>query len=305
MELGWYRNAWKARQMVTDEEIKIMQSCVPIHELVNLKYKKDIVFPSGEFYNFNLSILPEKDNLVAWRCANFPPQTIVNGKVSYVAKGKLDETLSEIKKINFRGYGIRLMNEYNSMEDPKLFVWKSNTWCLFVRPNRNITKIIMILLNLDTQESIILPDPKGRPFTKNWMPLVQDDKLFFVTDVFPTDVYELINEELIQVEVKNKTTKPFIVHGGSNILKFNNRNIGLVHGRFEYELKKWFYWHAVASWDDEWNIKLGRPFIFERAGVEFSLCLTKDGSDFLIPYSVNDDGVSIIGISEEEFRKLV
>ena len=277
-----------------------------IDSLIPIQERKRIIFPDDNFYNFNFSIL-EGTNKVAFRNSDFPPQTNVAGKCSFISIGNLvNDQLEDLSRIRFRGYGFPLWDRYNGMEDPKLFNWLGDDWCLFVRPNHSISKIIMVMLNLDSGKHIFLDDPEGRPFTKNWMPYVDGDKLYFVVDVDPLNVYELVDDRLVNVYKSNRKIDNRLIHGGSNLIELGGRLVCLVHGMFETDQGKWFYWHSLMSCNKDWTgQKLGRSFYFEKEGIEFSLSVSRDGSDILIPYSVHDDGVSILRIEENNFKGLL
>ena len=277
-----------------------------IDSIISIKERKRVVFPDNNFYNFNLSIL-EGTSKVAFRSADFRPQTNVSGKYSFISIGNLvDDQLENLTRIRFRGYGFPLWDRYNGMEDPKLFNWQGDEWCLFVRPNHSISKIIMIMLNLNSGKHIFLDDPEGRPYTKNWMPYVDGDKLYFVVDVDPLNVYELVNDKLVNVYKSTRKIDNRLIHGGSNLIEIEGRLVCLVHGMFESAPRSRFYWHSLMSCNKDWSgQKVGRSFYFEKEGIEFSLSLSRDGSDMLIPYSVHDDGVSILRIQEDSLKGLL
>lgn len=277
-----------------------------IDSLIAVEQRKNIIFPEDGFYKFNLSIL-QGTNKIAFRSADFRPQTNIAGKCSFISVGNLiDDRLEDLDRLRFHGYGMPLWDRYNGMEDPKLFEWQGEEWCLFVRPNHSISRIIMIMLNLNSGKHIFLDDPEGRPYTKNWMPYVDGNNLYFIIDVDPLNVYELIDGKLINAYKSMRKIDNRVIHGGSNVIELDDRLACLVHGMFEVEPSKWFYWHSLMSCNKDWTgQKLGRSFFFEKEGIEFSLSLSKEKDDILIPYSVHDDGVSILRIKEDNFKGLL
>lgn len=275
-----------------------------IHDLIKIESDKKINFPVGN-YSFNLSILDhEGKNLVAFRNSNAIPYSNAAGKFSCIYTGELsDDQIINLEKINFHGYSARLWDRYNGMEDPKIFLWKDDLWCLFVRPNHSITKIFMVMLNLNTGQYITLKDPEGRQFTKNWMPYVKDGELHFVVDVSPFSLYQLVGEELKLIKRNDGLGYP--ISGGSNIINFDDKLVAVVHGKVELNRKR-SYWHAIAQWDKNFNnMKLGKQFVFGEGGVEFCLSIENKNNKMLIPYSLNDDGVNLIQVEEKEFGKLL
>ena len=279
---------------------------VRLDDIVPIKSKSDIIFTNNNLYNFNLSQLDGTEK-IAFRSSDFKPQANISGKHSFITIANLvnDEIKNE-ERIRFRGYGIPLWDRYNGMEDPKLFNWRGNEWCLFARPNYNISKIIMMMINLDTKEYIYLDDPEGRPHTKNWMPYIDGNNLYFIVDVNPLSVYKLIGSKLFPIHKEKIKIDQRVIHGGSNLIKIDDRLVGIVHGMFELVPENWFYWHSVMSCNEDWTgQRVGRSFFFEREGIEFCLSLSRNNKEISIPYSVNDNGVSIIKIEEETFRNLL
>jgi hypothetical protein len=288
---------------MVNSESEIFKKSKKISELININKKIKFDPPYTDYDSFNMSIIGNKS---CFRNSNFRPKSNAAGKNSFLSMAEIDDNvLSNLKKINYRGFNVPLWDRYNGMEDPKLIEWKEELWCLFVRPNHHINKIWMILLNLETGKSYHLFDPAGRNFTKNWMPLVKDDRLFFVTDVDPFMVYEFLDEKLHIIHSSSKKY-PFLIHGSSNIIEFDNKFLGIIHGRFEYEPKNWFYWHSFMSWDRDWlEMKMGQVFYFENKQVEFCLSWEIIENKIRIPYSVEDANMSMLEFDIDQLGVLL
>lgn len=276
-----------------------------IDELVDIVDVFKIDFSSIPNISFNMSMLNVDEEIhVAFRNSTVIPYTNAAGKNSSIYVGKLiDKKLTDLKPINFHGYSVPLWDRYNGMEDPRLFLWRGQRWCLFVRPNHSITKIFMVMINLDTEEHHFLDDPDGRPFTKNWMPYVVDSRLYFVVDTSPFSLYEFEDGKLKLV--KKDDGLGFPVFGGSPVVELNERLVAVVHGKKEDDEGKRTYWHSIATWDKDFNdMRIGKKFIFEKEGIEFCLSMNID-NDITFAYSVHDNGVSVMTIDKESFGNLL
>jgi hypothetical protein len=285
----------------------IYNAQVPIESIVNIKSRMLVEDLDNNLLNFNMSMIDVNDKkFIALRSTDFRPPTKYAGKLSYISTGHLEgNKIIDASSIRLNGYGIRLWDKYNSMEDPRLIEWRGDVWCLFTRPNFYISNITMGMVNLRTMDWTLFDDPKSRDFSKNWMPYVHRDKLYLVTDTDPFSMYEVVDNKLEPVIVKPNKMYNFDIHGSSNVIDMLDRRITLIHGR-EMSGRTWTYWHRFISWNDRWEDPvMGKPFFFEKKGVEFSLCLLKENDCITIPYSVDDESISILKIDNQEFGKLL
>jgi len=287
--------------------------CKRIDQLVVVNEKIDLGEHHSDLYDFNMSMIDIDGTLnIAFRsCNTIRFDRISHGDWSFINTGKIiNNKLSDIEKVYFHGMGIPRSLYYDGMEDPRLFVWNKQRWMLFVRPNLTISTIKLILLNLDTKESIFLEDPLNRPFNKNWMPYVdKNDQLFLITDISPFLVYKLVDKKMEKVEIFDPLPEsPYDLHGSSNVININNKLIGLIHSRVDKKVAqdKFLYWHAFCSWDEDWsNMKIGVPFIFEEPGIEFCTSILERNENILMSYSIADQGMNILCVPKEEFGKLL
>lgn len=303
MEYGWRKHAWKARQMV-GSEIDLLELSRPLPSLVRVREKMVFSQPYDGYDSFNMSVLGD---ICSFRSSNFRPKSNASGKHSFISTGKIDnDRIFDMKKLEHRGFNVPLWDRYNGMEDPKLIVWRDELWCLFARPNHSITRIGMRMISLNTGKSYSIQDPLSRDFSKNWMPVVIGNKLLLVTDVDPLMVYEFENGTMIPVHMEHRKKNNFLVHGGSNIISIGGNFIGIVHGRFEFERGRWFYWHAIANFQQNFNdVVIGRPFYFEDRQIEFCLSIDKRDNNLVVPYSVDDATLSMLKFDLESLEVLM
>jgi hypothetical protein len=285
-------------------ERDIFVSALPVSEIVGSQNIVDFGQPYEGYDSFNMSILNGK---CCFRNSNFRPKSNAAGKHSFLSLGSVKGgNVTDLRKLNYRGYNVPLWDRYNGMEDPKLIRWRGEIWCLFVRPNHQINKIWMVLLNTNNGDSYQIDDPIGRNFTKNWMPLVKDDRLFLVTDIDPFMVYEFVDGNMKLIHASDRKSFPVLIHGSSNILELDEKFVGVVHGRFEYEPRKWFYWHSMMSWSKDWLVqKIGRPFYFDDKQIEFCMSWEISDGKVRIPYSTNDNTLKMISFEIDRLGVLL
>lgn len=289
------------------------ETCKKIDDLVLIKEKISLGEYHSDLYDFNMSMIDinGKINIAFRSCNNIKFHTTRVGDWGFINTGYIiNNKLIDIQRVYFHGYGLPLWDKFNSMEDPRLFMWNSERWILFVRPEPLMQNIKLILLSLDSDKHIFLEDPLGRKFNKNWMPYVdKNEQLFLITDINPLLIYKLIDKKMEKVIVKNSSnTSSSDFHGSSNVINLNNRLVALIHDKlFSGDMiKRPFYWHVVVSWNEDWSdMKIGTPFIFEKPGVEFSTSIMKKDEDIWISYSIDDQGMNILSLSKEEFGKLL
>lgn len=285
--------------MVTE----MIVNSTPIADIVRFS-KTDIAQPYQGYDSFNMSMIGE---LCCFRSSNFRPKSNAAGKHSFLTKGRMrDGVLTELDRIDHRGFNVPLWDRYNGMEDPRLINWRGQTWCLFVRPSHSVDRIQMRMLSLDTGTSYVLPDPLQRQYSKNWMPWVHNDHLIFVVDVDPLRVYEFDGVHLNEIYVSSNKKFDFLVHGGSNLIEVDGRLAAIVHGREEISHGRWMYWHAFCEFKHSLDgVRLGRPFFFEGPQIEFCLCLDRTDECIRIPYSADDATISILDVKEDQIGMLL
>lgn len=180
-------------------------------------------------------------------------------------------------------------------EDPRIFKWKDELYFSADIPFNLINrKQKNIYVNIDSNEHVLFRDPLERPMSKNWMPYVDNDELYFVTDVFPT---RLLNAQNGAIKEYNDVLKQIVgVSGGGRIIDLSGYRTSIVHGR-----SNGVYWHSIAQWDDKWRIRISDPFYFNAPGIEFSTGYEVHNNRLYFTYSEYDDGVSLCSVDLESF----
>jgi predicted GH43/DUF377 family glycosyl hydrolase len=189
------------------------------------------------------------------------------------------------------------------VEDPRVFVWKDDLYAICANPSKDMTRIEMVLVKIEKNKgySTILKDPLDRPQNKNWMPFVQDDRLFLIIDSNPTRVVEFVDGEIVLV--KDSDLKPsFDLCGGTMLFDDEDYKYAILHGK--YKGINWTYWHTFARWDKDWNLKVTQPFNFEYRGLEFSSGAMIIGDRLQLSYSARDHGFKIIEFDKDKVKEL-
>lgn len=212
---------------------------------------------------------------------------------STVFVGTVDKKINSKEEINVRFSDIG--NGRLGLEDPRIFEWKNELYFsgdipfnLVGRKQKNA------FVNIKTGEHSVLRDPLERAMSKNWMPYVENNNLYFVTDIFPT---RLLNAENKQAKAYNESVSVKTpVSCGGRVIEIDGYKTAIVHGKVEGA-----YWHSIIQWDDKWRIKMSDPFYFNKPGIEFSTGYEVHKDKIYFTYSEYDDGVSLCSLDLDSF----
>lgn len=297
LEAFIYNNARKLSALIDYEVI----GEIGVHE-----YKDDYLTFNSSLYRINGKMM------CAYRSASFNKDGLVDdlstdkGGESLLHYGEfLDGKVVNSKLISPEKIKPRTAYEITGLEDPRLFEWKGKPYasCSYPTGNMGVQKIEMVLVDIEEEKVHFLSDPFGRQYVKNWIPYVKNDELFFITDVNPIRIFKYEDLQLKPVG-DGDLRVPADIHGGTVIMDYNGKNITLVHGRF-YWGRKIFYWHAFAEITEEYELKLGNIFYFEECYIEFSSCAILDNGSVIVTYSVLDEGSKIIKFDQKDLEKLL
>lgn len=187
-------------------------------------------------------------------------------------------------------------HKYLGFEDPRLFLWHDDLWCVCSVCQLNTDgRAEMVLARIDRNcaDRFIFTDwrmlASGMPpqWQKNWMPQVVGNDLRFVYSLDPTRVISesgtLVLQETAEIAVEN-------FKGGSQAISFDGGWLMVVH---EWELinGRRHYLHRLVWLDENHRLcRLSRRFFFKRVAVEFAsgLAWHVDGKRLVISYSVDD-----------------
>ena len=200
-------------------------------------------------------------------------------------------------------------------EDMRLFAWRGELWC--TSNFRELTaegwcEQVLARIDQRPREDSRLTDwrvlrPEGpRLHEKNWMPLVDDDRLQFIYLCDPT---RILDEQARKV---GETVPPIAAEkfrGSSQAIPFDGGWLALIH-----EVLWWFdsqrrsYQHRFV-WLDQARVlrRVSRAFYFHQKAIEFAAGLAwhPDGKRLLVSFSVQDRESWIATVDADEVRSVL
>jgi hypothetical protein len=272
----------------------IRKNLVPLKHHFNFSETK-LLYDEKDLY-FNMSLISFENELhyaVRGGHKHIGKMYLHPEFTSTVYVGVVDEAIKNKRQINVTFPKVK--NGILGMEDPRIFEWKNKLFFsgdipfnLRGRSQKNA------FVNIETNECEVFVDPLNRKMSKNWMPYVSEDNLYFVIDVLPTRILDTKTRKAQAYNDKVVTNTP--VYGGPRIINIDGIKTSIVHGRANNA-----YWHSIAQWDDNWNLKISDPFYFTKPGVEFCTGYEVHNGKLYFTYSEYDDGVVLCSIDLDSF----
>jgi len=197
-------------------------------------------------------------------------------------------------------------------EDMRLFAWRGELWC-----SSNVRELTaegwceQVLARIDQsgQGGCRLTDwrvlrPEGpRLHEKNWMPLVDNDRLQFIYLCDPTRILDEQARTIFE-NVPPIAAEEF--RGGSQAIPFDGGWLALIH-----EVLSWTtpgrrsYQHRFV-WLDKSRVVLGvsRAFFFHKKAIEFAAGLAwhPDGERLMVSFSIGDHESWIATVDADDVR---
>ena len=208
--------------------------------------------------------------------------------------------------------GLKLYKgKIHGIEDVRLF-GENKFFCSY--PEANETKIYKIYYgeyDKDGTVRSLTPINFTNVNEKNWLPFIDNGKVYFIygwspltvyrlDGTTPVEIYRLSDKNPIKIyRPKDKTTAAFVktnklttplhrseLRGSSPPIPYKKGWLCSVHFVLKRPTR---YYHRFVWFSREFDkIKIGKPFYFEKVGIEFNLSICDSGNDILVGYSVND-----------------
>jgi hypothetical protein len=211
---------------------------------------------------------------------------------SQVFVGTIDKKLKDHREISVSFDDIK--NGRLGLEDPRIFEWNKDLYFSGDIPFNLIhQKQKNVFVNINNGSHEVFEDHLGRTLSKNWMPYVEKNKLYFITDVLPTI---LLEAETRETKKYNDLVTKLFVSGGGPVFEVDGYKTAIVHGKVPG-----MYWHSIAQWDKDWNLKISDPFYFNKMGIEFSVGYEVHNNKVYFAYSEDDDGVVLCNLKLKDF----
>jgi hypothetical protein len=195
-------------------------------------------------------------------------------------------------------------------EDARHFIWRGDEYIL-VAGHRRVngasanTMAIMRVKNAQPESCLVLPSPFDLSCEKNWMPLVRDDRLFFVYRFSPLVIYELIADRLERVDCFAADARGERWSGSSPFVRYGQEYLCVLHRRLECGANVVIL-HCLATLDANLQIgRIGRPFRFEQNGVEFCSGLAIHDQRCVFSYGVSDRKAVFLDMPLREVERLL
>lgn len=200
-------------------------------------------------------------------------------------------------------------------EDGRLFNWRGGVWVLFAYTGRRqqSNSALMALGRVrDThvEEIHFLPSPHGRAREKNWMPLVDDDRLLLAYDVSRLEFYEVIEGKLA-LHREGYTRPELTGHlGTSPFVRIRDGWLGVTHRSVVRPLllaglPTAFYVHYFVELTPTLDLRrVSLPFFLHRRGVEFCTGLLNEGNEIVMTYGENDIQSEMMRLPNAIFERL-
>lgn len=157
-----------------------------------------------------------------------------------------------------------------------------------------------------TAMKMLTPERYGLQYEKNWMPLVDCNKIKFMyrPGVVSSTEGVILHDHEPDIAWDS-------LSGGSNLIFWEGGWVGIVHeARMDpdFGYSKRYYQHRVVWYDANFVLrKVSLPFFFERRQIEYCAGLARHpgANEFLLTYSTNDATAKIGRISIEDMRCLL
>ena len=215
-----------------------------------------------------------------------------------------DEALHEIngtegKFIKYLTKTVPMTNNDYGFEDPRCIKWNDKQYIMFNRRNlRNFSNVQMHIGEIDDNFNYVNDKtlPNLIQVEKNWQPIeripgecVYSYKPFKLVNVFTGKFREIPN------------SSPIDFRGSSQIVKFDEYNLGIVHQRnYMFE-----YMHHLILFDKNLKIlKISDPFSFFGANVEFVAHAEYD-KELKILVNVHDQIIYEFSLNEEIIKNIL
>jgi len=251
---------------------------------------KDI---QGEFFCLNPSVAVHQGQLLASVRVQFRSVPHSRGVI-----GRIDDDWQLKDARWMRDYDGRPKNPNGrclGFEDCRLFSWNGRlaacaTVCDRV-PNDPYQKLAVLEIS-DAGDVMHVHVQPSRRQEKNWMPLVQDDKLKFV---YSFDPYVIVEYDATHHRVHPSATDlpmpASTIRGGSQLVPYGDGYLAVVHTVHAPQVPraKNVYMHQLALFDrDARPVRRSEPFYFEHHGLEFCAGLALWRDTVVLSYGVSD-----------------
>jgi hypothetical protein len=163
--------------------------------------------------------------------------------------------------------------------------------------------VVFKLIGDQIVEEKVISSPR---YERNWMPVV-DDPTTPQRFVYSTDPLIVVDESTNLTNLKIAGT----LRGGSQVVSWKGSRLAVVHEVAGGSGKPVEYTHRFVVFSlDLTTVKIGKPFFFQKRGIEFDsgLCVTKDdqGIDHVfVAYGVEDKRAFLAEVPDDTLKEFL
>ena len=310
----------RIKNIESKENIDIIFTLPP---LIREKLEEDGF--KGTFKPYNPSIIKTTEGYdVICRTSNYSPpdyKTLVPNDIHanknfFLRYDKNFKLLYEQEIAPIPSHLAKKINKHLQIEDCRIFHWNGGCWLVgasSIGQKHYLPKIAIAQLTcFDNKEPVSIESftlfygPDQKRAEKNWMPLVDNQKLKFIYSYEPFMVLE-VNIETGTSEQVLSYSSPLDFsrfRGSAAPISFENGYLMMVHER----LRKFDYIHRFLFLDKNFNVtKLSLPFKFTGTDIEYCTSMTIDhsGNNLVIPIGVYDKEAKILIVDLDYVKGLL
>lgn len=198
-------------------------------------------------------------------------------------------------------------------EDCRLFVWQDALWCTSTVRELNAPgncQIVMARIDPDEQTGNYrysnwrVMHPKGVEFQhqKNWMPLINNDDLYFV---YSSDPVRIIDHNCDTISIKPTSVASDSFRGGSQAIQFDDGWLAIIHESHIMPDNRRKYMHRFAWYDSSFRLaSYTESFYIHTLGIEFAagIAVNPKTNDIVVSFGLADKDSWFAVFKPQEIR---
>ena len=204
-------------------------------------------------------------------------------------------------------------NRVLGFEDLRLFSWRGGLWATSTTRQLNDQgwcDIVLSRLEMSVKDEVRIADwrvlsAEGvRRHQKNWMPLVDGDRLRFI---YPSDPVWIVDETGATLGETIPNAALEHLRGGSQAIPFDGGRLALTHEVSPIDGSR-VYLHRFVWYDaDNRLTRFSGAFMLNRRGIEFAagLAMHRDGERLIVSYGIGDAEAWLATVLASDVRRAI
>lgn len=200
-------------------------------------------------------------------------------------------------------------------EDCRLFAWQGSLWCTSTVRELNAPghcEIVIARIEELDQETCMFKDwrvihPRDIPVQhqKNWMPMVNNDKLSFI---YSSDPVRIIDEYGTTLSLKDSTVASDRFRGGSQAIRFHDAWLAIIHESLGMPDGRRRYVHRFVIYDDNYTVQSYSPaFYIHTLGIEFAagIAINPYDSKVVVSFGIGDKQSWLATFDQQDIQSIL